>query len=126
MICVIDASAAVEIVLKRSNAVDLINKILTSEKVLSPALFYAETGNVFRKYIQGGYLDEEQAIDLYRKAIQLVDEFVDIRTLNEEALRESIRLSQPLYDLLYMVLARRNAAKLITCDKKMQVLYKSF
>jgi len=126
MICVVDSSAAVEIVLKKSGAVDLINRIIVADRVIAPALFYAETGNVFRKYIQGGFLDQEQGMKLYRTAIGIVDEFADIAELNEEAVREAIRLSHSVYDLLYLVLARRNGAKLLTCDKKLQALSASF
>jgi len=126
MICVIDASAAVEIVLKKSGAIDLINRIMVADKVIAPALFYAEVGNVFRKYIQGGFLDKEQGIQLYRTAIHMVDEFADIETLSEEAVHEAIRVRHDVYDMLYMILARRNGAKLLTCDKKLQELYSSF
>ena len=125
MICVIDSSAAIEIVLKKSGAVDLINRIMAADKVIAPALFFAETGNVFRKYVQGRFLDKEQGIELYRTAIRIVDEFVEIESLNDEAVSESIRLNHSVYDLLYLVLARRNGAKLLTCDKKLQALYDS-
>ena len=126
MICVIDSSAAVEIVLKKSGAADLINRIMAADKVIAPKLFYAEVGNVFRKYILGEFLDKEQGIKLYRTAISIVDEFTDIEELNEEAVHESIRIKHDVYDLLYMILARRNGAKLLTCDKKLKELYSSF
>jgi len=126
MICVIDSSAAVEIVLRKNGAVDLINRIMAAEKVVTPTLFYAETGNVFRKYIQGRFLEKERGIALYRTTIRLVDEFIDIAELNEEAVHESIRLNHSVYDLLYLVLARRNGAKLLTCDKKLHALFSSF
>ena len=125
MICVVDSSAAVEIVLRKSGAIDLINRIMAADKVIAPALFYAETGNVFRKYIQGGFLEKEQGISLYRTALLIVDEFTDIAELNKEAVHEAIRLKHSVYDLLYVVLARRNGAKLLTCDKKLQALYSS-
>ena len=122
MICVIDANAAAEIVLKRSAAIDLINRIFAADRVIAPSLFYAETANTFRKYVQGGFLDKEKGDELYRKAIQIVDEFVDIAELSEEAFHEAIRLKHSAYDMFYLVLARRNGAKLLTCDKKLQQL----
>jgi len=125
MICVLDASAAVEIVLKKSNAVDLINRIMTAEKVIAPALLYAEVGNVFRKYVQGGFLSIEKAANLYRTSCQIVDEYIEIDELSEEAFFEAIRINHSVYDLYYLVLARRNGAKLLTCDKKLSDLYSS-
>ena len=126
MICVVDSSAAIEIVMKRSGAVDLINRIMAADRVIAPTLFHAEAGNVFRKYVQGGFMDKNKGIELYRTAIKIVDEFVDIAVLNEEAVHEAIRLRHSVYDLLYLVLARRNGAELLTCDKRLQSLYISF
>ena len=126
MICVLDSSAAVEIVLKKSDSIDLINRIMAADKVIAPTLFYAEVGNVFQKYIRGNFLEKEQGIELFRTAIRIVDEFMDIESLIEEATNEAIRLNHDVYDLLYMILARRNGAKLLTCDKKLKELYTSF
>lgn len=125
MICVLDASASVEIILKRNKAADLISFIINAEKVIAPSLFYAETGNVFRKYVQGGFFEQERGLTLYRESIRLVDEFIDIAVLNEEAVSEAMRLNHSVYDVMYMILARRNGAKLLTCDKVLQQLYNS-
>jgi len=125
LICVIDANASLEIALKRDGAIDLINRIFAADKVIAPTLFFAETGNAIRKYVQGGFFDEEQGVDLFKTAIQTVDEFVGIETLIDEAVHEAIRLKHDVYDLLYLVLARRNGAKLLTCDKKLNELYGS-
>ena len=126
MICVLDSSAAVEIVLIKSDSIDLINRIMAADKVIAPTLFYAEVGNVFQKYVRGKFLEKEQGIELFRTAIRIVDEFMDIESLIEEATSEAIRLNHDVYDLLYMILARRNGAKLLTCDKKLKELYASF
>ena len=125
MICVIDASAAVEVVMKRSGAAGLINRIMAAEKTIAPALYYAEVGNVFRKYVSGNHIDEAQGLACYRDAIQIVDEFAEIQVLIDEAVVEAIRLNHSVYDMLYLILARRNGAKLLTCDKKLQSLHAS-
>ena len=39
-----------------------------------------------------------------------------------EATKEAMRLRHPVYDMLYFVLARRNAATLFTLDRKLQQL----
>ena len=123
MICVVDANAAAEIVLERASAIDLINRILAADKVIAPSLFYAEAANTFRKYVQGGFFDAEKGMELFRKTIQIVDEFVDIAELSEEAFSEAVRRKHSVYDMLYLILARRNGAKLLTLDKKLQQLY---
>jgi len=109
----------------KAGAMDLINQIMAADRVIAPALFYAEVGNVFRKYVLGGILNKEKGIELFRTAVSMVDEFEDIEVLSEEALHEAIRLKHDVYDMMYMVLARRNGAKLLTCDKKLKGLYAS-
>ena len=125
MICVLDASAAVEITLGKPGAIDLINRLMPADKVIAPTIFLAETANTFRKYAQGGFLSKEKAFDLYKTAIHLVDKFTDIAEISDEAFHEAIRLNHPVYDMLYLVLARRNGAKLLTCDKKLRLLFDS-
>jgi predicted nucleic acid-binding protein len=46
----------------------------------------------------------------------LVDEFVPIAENNLEALHEAIRLEYSVYDMLYLTLARRTGATLMTLD----------
>ena len=52
----------------------------------------------------------------------LIDEFTDISNYKDEVLLESIRLNHSAYDLIYLVLARRHGARLITLDKKLREL----
>ena len=52
----------------------------------------------------------------------MVDEFCGTKDLLREALIEAIRLDHPVYDLLYLVLARREGATLFTLDQKLQNL----
>jgi predicted nucleic acid-binding protein len=46
----------------------------------------------------------------------LVDEFIPISENNLEALNEAIRLDCSAYDMLYLTLARRTGAILLTLD----------
>ena len=51
-----------------------------------------------------------------------VDEFVDDGDLLVEALSEAVKLDHSFYDMLYLVLARRTASPLVTCDKRLASL----
>jgi predicted nucleic acid-binding protein len=46
----------------------------------------------------------------------LVDEFAPIEHDHCEALHEAVRLDYSVYDMLYLILARRYEALLLTCD----------
>lgn len=97
--------------------------------VLAPSLLYAEAGNAFWKYHKAGLMDKARALegtaatlDLVDEFVPMSDEFVPMSELYEEALAESMRLHQPIYDMFYLVLARRNGAVLYTTDKWLNAL----
>ena len=92
--------------------------MLEGEEVISSQLFLIEVSNAFWKYHKAGLLDEKTVCANIEKAIALVDEFCDLdKTQCCEATKEAMRLRHPVYDMLYFVLARRNAATLFTLDR---------
>ena len=119
MIIVLDASAAIEIVLDRPRAGDFDLQLLKADKVITSDLYKAETANVIWKYIQANLLKADQAIRSLELCSGLIDEFYDISENNEEAVNEAIRLNHSTYDLLYLTLARRTGALLLTLDKRL-------
>jgi predicted nucleic acid-binding protein len=54
----------------------------------------------------------------------LIDEFIPISENNLEALNEAIRLDYSAYDMLYLTLARRTGAVLITLDQPLNKIAK--
>ena len=52
--------------------------------------------------------------------LKLVDSYSDTSELAVEALHEAVRLNHTVYDLYYIVLARRNGAVLLTVDEKLK------
>lgn len=124
MILVLDAIAGIEIVLGRSKAKKLSALILVSEKVMSSELYKAETANALWKYIKLGFLKKDRGAELLSLAQGLVDEFIPIEWNNTESLNEAIRLDNSAYDMLYLTLARRTGACLVSVDKKLNALAK--
>ena len=119
MIIVLDASAGIEIALSRENARKYEQKIEKASKVITSELYKAETANVLWKYNIAGLLNKKEALKRLRYCNELIDEYIDISANYEEALNEGIRIKHSVYDLLYLVIARRNGAILLTQDKKL-------
>ena len=119
---VMDANAALAIALGTDYGRALGDLRLQDERIVAPTLFHAEVAHAIGKYVRGGYLAVEEAVDVARDAVALVDEFSDDGTLWAEAMTESARLGHSSYDLFYLVLARRLAATLFTVDRKLQAL----
>lgn len=121
MIIVLDASAAIETILNRKSSKLLTNKIQQADWVIAPSLFVSEVTNVFWKYqkfADYSYADCEKNIE---QAITLPDDYINDIELYREAFNMSCMLNHPVYDMLYLVLARRNNATLLTMDKKLSI-----
>jgi len=122
MRAVLDASAAVNLVMRTGRAPAIITQLERSSLVLAPTLFHSEIGNTLWKYVRTGGLDRDTALDRYEEAAGLIDSFEPDDQLATEALSAAIRYGHPVYDLLYVVLARRYGCKVITEDGKLAAL----
>jgi predicted nucleic acid-binding protein len=119
MIAVLDASAAIEIALQREKAQKFTPHVAAADWVIAPTLFIAEVTNVFwkyQKYADVPFLACEQGIE---QAMSLPDDFIDEKDLYREAFKLACNLDHSVYDMLYLVVARRNNATLLTLDKKL-------
>ncbi len=119
---VLDCSAAVEMVRGTSRGYGFRCLMLKDEHVVASELFRAEVRNAFWKYARAGLLSVEDAEAHITEALGLVDEFVPLEENAAESFAEAVRQSHPVYDLFYVTLARRNAATLLTADKKLVAL----
>jgi predicted nucleic acid-binding protein len=124
MITVIDASAAAEIGFNLSNAEKYRDVLKKSTRVLAPDLFIPEITNVYWKYILASQIDFEKAKLGIEYSIKTVDEFIDTQDLWNESLSEAVQQKHSVYDIMYVIAARRNSAILLTLDKKLTSICK--
>jgi len=119
---ILDCSAAVHMARKTIEGEALRMLILEGETIVSSELLYIESASAFGRYVRAGSLDEETALRYLRAAVALVERYVPISENYLEAHHESLRLNHSVYDMLYLTLARRNAATLVTFDIKLREL----
>jgi predicted nucleic acid-binding protein len=124
MITVLDSNAAIEIVLKREKWKALRNIIEVSEKTISTEFFRIEVANIINNYYQGKYIKKADCPKILEMAENLVDEFIPIKDDYLEALKEAVRLDYSAYDMLYLALARRMGAMLVTLDHPLNLIAK--
>lgn len=116
MIVVLDVSAAIEIVLQKEKK-EIFNSIYKKGTwIIAPDLFIAEITNVLWKYHKAKVISHEDCIQYVQDGIDMIDDFIDARELWKESLAEGIKNNHSIYDMYYLVLARRNDAILITDD----------
>ena len=119
---VVDASAAVRLVMRDEAAERLLEPIASAVVVLAPSLFASEVANALWKYVQAGNLDLDTALERYEEAIHLIDDFTPDWELTTEAITEATRYRHPVYDLLYAILARRKGCAMLTMDQRLTAL----
>jgi len=122
MTCVMDASAAVAIVLNRPEAEPFVEMLSTADLVISPDLYISEVTNAFWKYLKFKQLSKTICEQRLNTAIQLVDDFIKSSELYEEAFSLAYNTNHPVYDAFYLVLARRRDGILLTLDNKIKSL----
>jgi len=119
MIAVLDASAAIEIVLQRNLAGKLSKYVVEADWVIAPTLFISEVTNTVWKYQKFADFPYRSCEKTLEQALALPDDFINELDLYREAFKLSCTLNHPVYDMLYLVIARRNNGLLLTLDKKL-------
>lgn len=121
MIVVLDASASIELVLHRPASPEIAEILSSAEKVFVPDIYIAEISNAFWKYVRAGGQSAfyEEMLD---DSVDLADVIVPSTELYREAFAISVKHQHPVYDALYLVVARRNAAILLTLDRRLRRL----
>ncbi len=119
---VLDASAALRLVLGFPEANKLAAQLERTSVVMVPGLYCSEVANGLWKYVSAGQMNIDEALVRFDEALALADSFVPDRTLTVEALAEAAARRHPVYDLLYVVLARRHGARILTLDARLSDL----
>ena len=122
---VLDASAALHVVMRLPTAEPVIDKLEQANLVLVPQLYFSETANALWKYVSHNQLSAEQAIERYQDICALPDKAISDQTLALEALSLASTHNHPVYDMIYAVLARRNACGVLSKDSKLAKLLAS-
>ncbi len=119
---VLDASAVVRIIEGSSQAAALRDAVLQADLVLAPELMLTEVANALWRLQRSGQLEATGVQQRLSRAAELVDHIEPDRHLQVEALALACHLDHPVYDCLYLALARREAAALLSADQRLQAL----
>ena len=112
---VVDASAALELLLRAATHERLVERLLgTGELLVAPHLLDLEVAQVLRRFVAGGELSEKRA----GEALEDWSMLRIIRYPHEAFLRRVWQLRHNLtaYDGIYVALAESLDCPLVTCD----------
>jgi predicted nucleic acid-binding protein len=120
---VIDASVLVKLVVPEDDS-DKMRALAAlhrtgTVRLLAPDFVFTECANVLWKYMRRTALPQEEIQEAFQVLCQLGIEEVAQRVLLEEELSLTTQYDRPIYDMLYLVLARREGVSLITADERL-------
>ena len=118
----LDSSTVVRIIEGSALAFELQEAALAADLVLAPELMLTEVANALWRLQRGSQLEADGLQRRLSRAAELVDVIEPDRHLQAEALALACHLDHPVYDCLYLALARREAAALLTADQRLQQL----
>ncbi len=124
MIVVVDASAAIDMILMKNDSVNHKNIIESADLVIAPDIYISEIANTAWKYNKLAGFSHDQCVTLAEDSNMLIDQFVSTKELWKEALGESIKYAHTVYDFLYLITTRRNDGVFLSKDKKLLELAK--
>ena len=79
----------------------------------------AEATNVLWKYEKSSNYTYDECEKYIDHIVSLPDEYVNERDLYLESFKLGCMLDHSIYDMIYLVLARRNNATLLTMDQRL-------
>jgi len=98
--------------------------VLAADLVLAPELMLTEVANALWRLQRAGQLEAYGLQQRLSRAADLFDNIEPDRTLLAGALALATHLNHPVYDCLYLVLARREVATLLSADCRLLELAK--
>ena len=124
MIVVIDVCGVVEILLQKDKALKYYQILKEASLRITPDLYVSELSNTLWKYHNAKIRTENECNELIQDGIDFINRFIDSKELWKEALDEGIKNNHSIYDMFYMVAARRNNAVLVTNDSDLAAICK--
>lgn len=91
--------------------------------VIVPDTLWAELANVFWQWSRRYELDPELTSELMEDAEALTDHVVTCESLWRPALALAIEHDHPVYDTLFVALARREQTRVATFDRRLLVQF---
>ena len=115
---VVDASVAVKWVLPEPDS-DLAVRVREAGALIAPSLVIVEIGNALWKSVLRGEIDKLDAYAALPTATAHFERIVSLDQLAVRALELAVGLRHPIYDCLYLALAERERASLVSADTKL-------
>jgi predicted nucleic acid-binding protein len=116
---VVDASVAAKWFFEEPGHSEARGLLDRNEAIIAPSLVLLELGNTAWKRYRRGEITPAGALEVVHLAARVFTELFDIEALAPQAAELAVEFNHPIYDCLYLALARRERLALLTADRKL-------
>lgn len=116
MTLVVDASVVAKWVMNEDDS-DRALTLRAETDLIAPSLIVAEVGNALWKAVRRGEVKKLDALDALSVAFGPLHAIIPTEEFGNRALELAIALAHPVYDCVYLALAERQRATIISADR---------
>ena len=115
---VVDASVAVKWFVEEEHA-EIAGRLLErGNELCAPRLLASEVGNALWRKARLGEISQERAVEFATTISQVAVSWTEDESICPDAVRLSLELDHPVYDCVYLALAQRLGATMVTSDAR--------
>ncbi|WP_343897800.1 type II toxin-antitoxin system VapC family toxin [Craurococcus roseus] len=114
----LDASAAVKLAVEEPDSA-VVRGMVGATPVVAPELVLSEVADALWRKVRVGAIGAAEARVAQANLPGLFARLAPLRTLQDQALDLALRRDHPAYDCFYVALAMREAAPLLTADRRL-------
>ena len=115
---VVDASVAVKWFVTETDSLVADELSASNHRLFAPRLILTEVANALGRKAMAGLMSAAEACAYLRSLPHYFDDVLAVDELIEPALKNACALRHPIYDLIYLEVARKVDAQLITADRR--------
>ena len=113
---VVDASVAVTWLVEEEHSAAADRLLDGNHELFAPRLMASEVGNALWRKVRMGELERSRAGALAAAISEMAVRWTEDEEVGPDAVRLSLSLDRPVYDCVYLALAHRLGATLVTAD----------
>ncbi len=115
---VVDASVMVMLATGEPGSEEA-DRMVEGALLAAPVLVLAETANALWRKARVGSITRAEAAEVAKGIAPMFTRLVPLQALQDQALDLALRRDHPAYDCFYVALAMRQAAPILTADRRL-------
>ncbi|MCZ6710102.1 MAG: type II toxin-antitoxin system VapC family toxin [Gammaproteobacteria bacterium] len=118
----VDASIVVKWFIDEPGTEAAIQLLESDNQLIAPELIISEVANAVWRRATAGDIEREQATAIPQALMQVLADVTPVHELIDEAMSIAFAEQHPVYDCIYLALARKRNCAMATADLRLQTI----